>query len=91
MGGRIADRIAAYMREHDLGALCWGDGHLANAARPWLRGKAGAHPLNAMTAGCNAMERAPDLFRKTLIRAADSAGNSRVVRCFWLREREADK
>ena len=81
---RIADHIAIYMREHDISALMWGDGALVNASRAHISGRSGAHPLNVMTAACNAMERAPDLFRKTRVHGSDANGNARVVRCFWL-------
>ncbi|MEO0568292.1 MAG: hypothetical protein AAF066_11210 [Pseudomonadota bacterium] len=83
---RIADHIAEYMREHDIHCLMWGDGSLVNAAREHISGRSGSHPLNVMTAACNAMERAPDLFRKTRIHGCDANGNARVVRGFWLRE-----
>lgn len=83
---RIADHIAEYMRAEGHRSLCWGDGALVNAARDHIKGRAGSHPLNVMTAACNAMERAPDLFEKFKIHGHDCRSNARVVRAFRLIE-----
>ena len=81
---RIADHIAAQMRADAITCVCWGDGILCDVARPLLRGRAASHPLNAMTAACDALERAPDLFRKFRMRGHDSNGRARIVRAFEL-------
>ncbi len=82
---RIADHIAIAMREAGLSSVMWGDGLLVNAARQHMRLR-NSHPLNVMTAACNAMERAPDIFEKRHIRGCDCNGNSRLVRGFLLIE-----
>ena len=52
---RIADHIADYMRHEGMTSICWGDAALVNAARDHIQGRAGSHPLNVMTAACNAI------------------------------------
>ena len=79
---RIADHIAAYMDREGITYAAWGDGFLCDVGRPLMRGRAAAHPLNSITAACDAMERAPDLFRKFRMRGHDSNGRARIVRCF---------
>lgn len=81
---RIADHIADALRREGTEWVCWGDGILCDVARPLLRGRAAAHPLNAITAACDAMERAPDLFEKHLMHGHDSRTRARVVRAFRL-------
>lgn len=84
---RIADHIAAALREDGTEWVCWGDGILVDVAKPHLKGHAASHPLNVMTAACNAMERAPDLFEKHKMHGMDCRGRSRVVRAFKLKSK----
>lgn len=88
---RIADRIADALIAEGITCVCWGDGILVDAAREHLRGRAAAHPLNAMTAACNALERAPDRFRKFKMRGHDCNGRQRAVRAFELIDAQSEK
>lgn len=82
---RIADRIAHAMIEQDYGGMImWGDGMLNDAICGHVTGKLARHPLDRMIAACNALERAPDLFEKRMIRAVDSNNHERLVRGFKL-------
>lgn len=82
---RIADRIAHAMIEQDYGStIMWGDGLLNDVAADHITGKMSRHPLDRMTAACNALERAPDLFEKRFIRGHDCNGHDRLVRGFKL-------
>lgn len=83
MAERIADRIAVKMREIGLTRCCWGDAFLGDDYGIKLRNN---HPLNRITAACNAMERAPDLFEKYHIRGMASGGQERIVRGFRLKD-----
>lgn len=81
---RIADRIAAYMRENNMESLGHGDGALSDAAAEHVNlGR--SHPLNVMGAALDAMERTPDLFEKFYRRSSDCRGRQRLVRCFRLK------
>lgn len=79
---RIADRIAAHLRSLGITSCCWGDGLLTEEFGINLKNN---HPLNRMTAACDAMERAPDLFEKFHIRGMASNGQERIVRAFRLK------
>jgi hypothetical protein len=82
---RLADRIAHAMIADDYGAtIMWGDGLLNDVACGHVSGRLSRHPLDRMIAALNALERAPDLFEKRMIRACDSNGSERVVRGFKL-------
>lgn len=82
---RLADRIAHAMISQDYGDhIMWGDGLLNDVAYGHVRGRMGRHPLDRMTAACNALERAPDLFKKSRTLGMDSRGRERVVRYFCL-------
>lgn len=82
---RLADRIAHAMIEHDYGdRIMWGDGLLNDAIVDHVRGRLAEHPLDRMIAACNALERAPDLFRKYRAHGCDSRNRARVVRGFQL-------
>lgn len=82
---RLADRIAAHMIEEGITNCCWGDGFLVDVCRDHMSLE-NDHPIMVLTAACNAMERAPDLFKKWKIRAMDSRGHDRVVRAFGLKD-----
>jgi hypothetical protein len=88
MRKRIADYVADYMREENMSSVCWGDGFLVDASASHIRGKMSKHPLDIMTAACNALERAPDIFEKFMMRGHDCNGNPRVVRAFRLKDLE---
>lgn len=84
---RIADDIAHQLidgYDFKIGSIVmWGDGILSDASG-LITGKLSNHPLDRMTAACNALERAPDLFQKVKIRGMDSHARSRDVRGFRL-------
>jgi hypothetical protein len=80
---RIVDDHA--MIEEDYGdRIMWGDGLLNDVVYGHVTGRMAKHPLDRMIVALNALERAPDLFRKTHVHAHDSACRERVVRCFQL-------
>ena len=81
---RLADRIADEMKRQNVRCVSWGDGLLVDVCRSRMRLK-NDHPLNVMKAACNALERAPDRFRKFMMRGHDCNGNARLVRAFELR------
>ncbi|WP_422363133.1 hypothetical protein [Pyruvatibacter mobilis] len=83
---RIAEYIAEALIEDGTTCVCWGDGILVDVARPHLKGHAASHPLNVMTAACNALERAPDLFEKRKMYGMDCRGRARLVRMFMLKQ-----
>ena len=80
---RLADHIAAEMRLQGIHCVCWGDGMLVDVCSDRMRLK-NDHPLNVMTAACDAMERAPDLFRKFMMLGHDARCRQRLVRAFEL-------
>ena len=82
---RLADRIAAAMIAKDYGdRIMWGDGLLNDAIVDHVRGRLSRHPLDRLTAACNALDRAPDLFRKYRVNGCDSRCRNRVVRAYQL-------
>ena len=84
MSERVADKIAARMREIGITRCCWGDGFLSeNFSSRSLKTD---HPLDRITSNCNSMERAPDLFEKYFIRGHDCGGRPRNVRAFLLKD-----
>src|ERR1700689_2462651 len=85
---RLAEHIAAELRVRGYRSVTWGDGVLVDAAGDHTR-LTNNHPLNVMKAALTALERAPDLFRKTYIIAHDGRARRRAVRCFWLKEEKA--
>ncbi|MBO9602584.1 MAG: hypothetical protein J7496_08760 [Novosphingobium sp.] len=80
---RIADHVAHLLIADGIESACWGDGVMCEASYAYSP-DAHIHPLDRIAAAVSSCERAPDLFRKTLIAAHDSNGNPRTVRCFWL-------
>lgn len=82
---RLAERIAEALRAEGAVWVCWGDGILVEACGDHVKLK-NNHPLNVINAACNAMERAPDIFEKHLVRGHDARCRSRLVRAFKLRE-----
>ncbi len=81
---RIADRVAHAIIKDGTESVLWGDGILNDAGGDYVKGKMAHHPLDRITAVCNALERATDLFEKKLVHAHDSNCNPRAVRGFWL-------
>jgi len=81
---RLAERIANELRSQG-GVWCsWGDGILVDVCYDHVKIR-NKHPLNVMKAACDAMERAPDIFEKLMIRGHDARCRPRLIRAFKLR------
>lgn len=63
--------------------IMWGDGLLNDVSYGHVNGRMGNHPLDRQIAALNALDRAPDLFRKFHVKAYVGPGE-RIVRCFEL-------
>jgi hypothetical protein len=80
---KIADVAFQQMRASGASTIMYGDGLLADIGHDAkVRAR---HPLDRMISVLNALERDPR-FEKMYIRGMDSAGRSRLVRGFRIKE-----
>lgn len=80
---RLADHVADEMDRRGTQYVSWGDGILVDVCRERMHLK-NDHPLNVLKAACDALERAPDRFRKFMMVGHDARGRTRTVRAFEL-------
>lgn len=80
----IADHAVRIMRECDITIVMWGDGVLTTIGDD--AGVKARHPLDVMGAVLAGLSRDKARFEPCYIRGHDSAGRSRKVRGFKLKE-----